>query len=77
MPQTSNARPLDERVALIERRRAEFLDAVADLGVAARQRLSLAERIRRQPWPWLAGGLVAGWWLGGRAARKSLARRLR
>ena len=58
---------VDDRVVALERRRADFLQAMDALRLTARERLSLAERIRRQPLPWLATGFLLGLWLGRRA----------
>lgn len=57
----------DDRVVALERRRADFLEAMDALRVTARSRLSLAERIRQQPLPWIATGFLLGLWLGRRA----------
>lgn len=54
----------DELLESIERDQEELLEAVHELGDAAKATFDLAERIREAPVAWIVGGLIFGLWLG-------------
>ncbi len=60
-----------ERVAVlrnrVEEEEKELVAAVGELKVAARRMVGPAHWVRERPVQFLAGALVIGWWLGGRA----------
>jgi hypothetical protein len=51
----------------VEEEEKELAAAVRDLKVAARRMVGPAHWVREHPVQFLAGALVLGWWLGGRA----------
>jgi hypothetical protein len=50
----------------VRRHDEELHEAVAKLREATKRPLGLADRIRDDPLPWLAGGLLVGLWVGSR-----------
>ena len=42
----------------------EWHAAIAKLKEAAKEPLGVADRIRNDPLPWIAGGLLIGFWIG-------------
>ena len=56
----------DEAMRELEASQAELREAMAALGEAARDRLSLARRIRQDPYTWLGAGVVLGFVIGWR-----------
>ncbi len=57
---------LDQRRIEIAQHRQELEQAVVKLRAATKRPLGLADGIRDNPLPWLAGGLLIGLWLGSR-----------
>jgi hypothetical protein len=54
----------DQLLESIERDQEELLEAVHELGDAAKATFDMSERIREHPLSWVIGGLLVGLWLG-------------
>lgn len=48
----------------VERSGEDLREALDQLQEAVQKKLSFAERIAEQPWPWIAGAFVIGLWFG-------------
>ena len=50
----------------VERSEEELREALGQLQDAVQKKLSFTERVAAEPWPWITGAFVIGFWFGWR-----------